>query len=451
MASANHAFLAVSLSALDPAAYCPYFWRPKEVGGRELLHIIGVACSGEEIDVSGAAVFDFRVSVATAVAASVGARVVAEILAVFRHQATAMAQLRVAVEPVPTEAPPAIESASPKPRKRRKKKQKLSLDIEAEPTCAEAVVTPEESPQEPEDEPLLFDPRTDPETAKYWKRRYSLWSRFDEGVWMDRDMWFSVSPEEVAKHTAERMSCGLVVDGFCGAGGNSIQLAATCQHVVAIDIDPLKIKQAKHNAEIYGVADKITFLVGDFFEIAPQYIGQADAVFMSPPWGGTEYRTQTKSKKQKRHFALSSLPIPINKAVDLAFAVAGKRHVVLFLPCSIDVADIERLRARLQTQLTDTAASAEVWAEIEYNYRDMYLTTATVYFTQGDPELLDDPDAPRVWMTEFAFEIGVPYDPDQAAEDGPEGDTGVTDQVQQASLEGEVEEAQQRPRKRHKR
>ena len=41
------------------------------------------------------------------------------------------------------------------------------------------------------------------------------------------------------------------------------------EHVIAIDIDPVKIECAQHNAAIYGVADYIEFIVGDFFKVAP--------------------------------------------------------------------------------------------------------------------------------------------------------------------------------------
>lgn len=39
--------------------------------------------------------------------------------------------------------------------------------------------------------------------------------------------------------------------------------------VIAIDIDPVKIACAMHNAAIYGVADRIEFIVGDYFQIMP--------------------------------------------------------------------------------------------------------------------------------------------------------------------------------------
>lgn len=39
--------------------------------------------------------------------------------------------------------------------------------------------------------------------------------------------------------------------------------------VIAIDIDPVKIACARHNAKVYGVADRIEFIVGDYFTILP--------------------------------------------------------------------------------------------------------------------------------------------------------------------------------------
>lgn len=46
----------------------------------------------------------------------------------------------------------------------------------------------------------------------------------------------------------ENFRCELIVDGFCGVGGNAIQFAFTCERVIAIDIDPQKIAMARHNA-----------------------------------------------------------------------------------------------------------------------------------------------------------------------------------------------------------
>lgn len=73
-----------------------------------------------------------------------------------------------------------------------------------------------------------------------------------------------------------------------------------CVTVIAIDIDKEKLACARHNAEVYGVADRIEFIHGDFLSLAPTLC--ADVVFLSPPWGGPEYASQEL-------FSLSDMPI----------------------------------------------------------------------------------------------------------------------------------------------
>jgi hypothetical protein len=126
-----------------------------------------------------------------------------------------------------------------------------------------------------------------PGMRKYWAQRYRFFSRYDDGIQIDEVGWFSVTPEQIAIHLAERCACDVIVDAFCGVGGNAIQFAFTCKHVIAIDIDPGRLALAAHNAAVYGVADKIEFILADFFTIAPML--RADVVFLSPPWGGPEY------------------------------------------------------------------------------------------------------------------------------------------------------------------
>ncbi|XP_072460714.1 trimethylguanosine synthase isoform X2 [Notamacropus eugenii] len=70
-----------------------------------------------------------------------------------------------------------------------------------------------------------------PELAKYWAQRYRLFSRFDDGIKLDKEGWFSVTPEKIAEHIAGRVhlsfNCDIIVDAFCGVGGNAIQFALT--------------------------------------------------------------------------------------------------------------------------------------------------------------------------------------------------------------------------------
>ncbi|CAJ0573770.1 unnamed protein product, partial [Mesorhabditis spiculigera] len=137
----------------------------------------------------------------------------------------------------------------------------------------------------------------DKEIRKYWFQRYRLFSRLDQGVLMDREGWFSVTPERIASHIAQRMVTRpgmVIIDGFAGVGGNSIQFALHGAYVIAVDLDPIRLKCAKRNAEVYGVAEHIEFICGDFFHVLSQQRFQSgqsiiDAVFLSPPWGGPSY------------------------------------------------------------------------------------------------------------------------------------------------------------------
>eukprot|EP00658_Telonema_sp_P-2_P070426 TRINITY_DN59944_c0_g1_i1.p1 TRINITY_DN59944_c0_g1~~TRINITY_DN59944_c0_g1_i1.p1 ORF type:complete len:399 (+),score=98.59 TRINITY_DN59944_c0_g1_i1:132-1328(+) len=151
------------------------------------------------------------------------------------------------------------------------------VDDDQEPAAAEAELDPEGGMR--------------PEAAlnRYWRQRYRLFSRFDEGIQLDHESWYSVTPEVIALHTAKR--CGanrVVVDAFCGSGGNAIAFARMpgCR-VLAIDIDIAKIENARLNAQIYGVADRIEFVCADCTQLIPQLRG-VDVLFLSPPWGGPE-------------------------------------------------------------------------------------------------------------------------------------------------------------------
>ena len=67
------------------------------------------------------------------------------------------------------------------------------------------------------------------EVLKYWIQRYTLFSRFDDGIEIDEEGLFSVTPEEIAMNQSLRCSgpAGhmLIIDAFSGVGGNAIQFA----------------------------------------------------------------------------------------------------------------------------------------------------------------------------------------------------------------------------------
>jgi trimethylguanosine synthase len=101
---------------------------------------------------------------------------------------------------------------------------------------------------------------------------------------------------QTARHIVEYAppSKTILIDCFCGVGGNTIAFAKSNQwdQVIGIDVDPGAITCAKNNARVYGVEDSIRFINGDCFEVLrEQFGGMRDklVIFASPPWGGPDY------------------------------------------------------------------------------------------------------------------------------------------------------------------
>ena len=60
-----------------------------------------------------------------------------------------------------------------------------------------------------------------PVIVRYWHQRYRLFSRYDDGIWMDEEAWYSVTPEGIARHLARFIANkfpgrGVIIDAFCG-------------------------------------------------------------------------------------------------------------------------------------------------------------------------------------------------------------------------------------------
>jgi len=183
---------------------------------------------------------------------------------------------------------------------------------------------------------------------KYWAQRRRLFSNFDMGIQLDAEGWYSVTPETIANHVAQRLVStysaannshhgphGLIVmDAFCGCGGNAIAFGRNphIALVVCVDVDRTKLRMAAYNACLYGIPkEKILFVectslfvlehcyfdgvlrldrlppnnytqvetevsAGGFFlgglGLLPSRI---DAIFMDPPWGGVDYNSLGKN------------------------------------------------------------------------------------------------------------------------------------------------------------
>jgi SAM-dependent methyltransferase len=99
------------------------------------------------------------------------------------------------------------------------------------------------------------------------------------------DMFFTrpgleqASAEVIAAHRISRYAgAGLVADLCCGIGGDLVTLAAG-RGVLAVDRDPLHLRMARANAEVYGVAAGVTAITADVREVSLRGV---DAVFIDP-------------------------------------------------------------------------------------------------------------------------------------------------------------------------
>ena len=234
---------------------------------------------------------------------------------------------------------------------------------------------------------------------KYWSQRHRFFTLFDKGIKLDKESWFSVTPEAIANHIARRLVGNkekvVIFDPFCGCGGNSIAFAAQSgvEQVVCMDVDINKLKKAYHNASIYGVQQKLLLVHGNAFDVLSRYKdgrlieggstkkyklpASIDAIFLSPPWGGIDY-----GAVGKHGFDLSCIKIDGKdgrqvdgeKLLQCATKALGNKAIAYFLPKNINgvAFSISALKAGYTTPIV-----------MEQNVLNGKLKTVTAYLGLG--------------------------------------------------------------------
>jgi trimethylguanosine synthase len=262
---------------------------------------------------------------------------------------------------------------------------------------------------------------------KYWAQRHRFFSRFDDGIQLDSESWFSVTPEQIADHIAERLlqskqdgtaattqseqQQGLVVlDAFCGCGGNAIAFAKRPEIalVVCVDVDEAKLIKTGNNANIYNIPPEKLLLVhanaclvlklyqngflvtesdraSEVKEASGYKLGsesilpkQIHAVFLSPPWGGTDY-----GRIGPREFDLKCIHLTDEKGDETngehlliqATKATENKRVFYFLP---------RNTNGLQVAKSAVKAGFEGTIELEQNLINGKFKTLTAYFESSE-------------------------------------------------------------------
>ncbi|KAF9514480.1 hypothetical protein BS47DRAFT_1295010 [Hydnum rufescens UP504] len=242
---------------------------------------------------------------------------------------------------------------------------------------------------------------------KYFSQRERYFSRYNEGCLLDEEGWYSVTPEQVALQIAERCRCDTVLDAFCGVGGNAIAFAQT---LIAVDNSPVRLALARHNAIIYGVQDRIEFILADFPSFArslqtlplssssSSHISRSrplkiDVVFLSPPWGGPSYITSSPRKpsssllstphEEEAHpeFTLDmTSPLPGDELFHLVRKITP--HVAYFLPRNTNLQQVASLISNNSNGGTSIQGGNQIEekVEVEEEWMGLKLKALTCYF-----------------------------------------------------------------------
>ncbi|KAI0358178.1 S-adenosyl-L-methionine-dependent methyltransferase [Trametes cingulata] len=279
--------------------------------------------------------------------------------------------------------------------------------------------------------PFYTDASQVPERLqKYFWQRERYFSKYDSGCLLDEEGWYSVTPERVADQIAERCRCDVILDAFCGVGGNAIAFARTCEKVIALDISPVRLALARHNAALYGVQDRIEFILADFLSFAralktidhsKEGVDQRkrrkiDVVFLSPPWGGPSYISGSPSKTQPAAPAQPSAPIGLEEAaedVHAEFSLSSIRpihgrdlfkvargitkNVAYFLPRNTNLEEVSQLVTVGAEHGTETNGIDERFTtekvEVEEEWMGTKLKALTCYFgglVAGQESMFDE-------------------------------------------------------------
>ena len=170
----------------------------------------------------------------------------------------------------------------------------------------------------------------------YYVQRYYFFSLFDNGIQMDKESWYSVTPEEISDYISsiipDSLNCS-ILDGFCGCGGNIISFSKNFKKVFANDLFESKINMTKNNSKIYNCPDNIVYFNKDYFDL--NIDEKIDYIFLSPPWGGPEY------KKDKIYSLKKWMNPDAEKIIEKSLNFS--KNIIFYLPRNTDLEELAYL------------------------------------------------------------------------------------------------------------
>lgn len=191
-----------------------------------------------------------------------------------------------------------------------------------------------------------------------------MFSKYDHGIKLDDESWYSVTPESLGEYITERVCKTFpqeseihVLDAFAGCGGNIIQFGKRCTKVYGCDIDQTKINYCQNNCKIYGVSN-YKVLLKDYLEATAKDFDnkKINAVFLSPPWGGTGY---TQMHKYKFEYMHPNFNDTLSKSLEFT------KNLILYIPRNTDLTELCSILSVYAEKMNDMGRQNEVVFEIE--------------------------------------------------------------------------------------
>lgn len=193
-----------------------------------------------------------------------------------------------------------------------------------------------------------------PFIQKYHPSHRSLSSLICKGLMLDIESWYSVTPEEVTnlaiKHIEHARISSLTTSRtiFCaysGVGGDALVFLKNGYDVICTDIMYRKIKYLKHNYQVVRSESenvgKLFCMVKDIFEMERHdFVKKPFLAFLSPPWGGVNYKNEAVYNVEK--MGLNTIHRKISSLVD---------NAVYFLPRNCHHSDVRKAVGRCKIQM----------------------------------------------------------------------------------------------------
>ena len=228
-----------------------------------------------------------------------------------------------------------------------------------------------------------------PEISFFYKRYY-YYSKYDKGIKMDYESWYSVTPESIAKYIALLTRGKVIIDGFCGSGGNVIQFSKYGKKVFAIDIDKNKIDICKNNCNVYECENNIEFILDDYLNMKGKI--KADFVFLSPPWGGLKYKNSNvySIKKFMHPNIIDIIRVSLNVA----------KFILFYVPRNLDLNELIDLVSFVKNEIEINSGN-KLSFDVRILYSNQKIKTLLIIFGYDVCDIISDDDIKQFLMHHY--------------------------------------------------